>query len=156
MSFTIDRANLYKCEIRAVTDLRNLFGRSVADTDLQQKLDQLLCMCYHWLQHGDLKLFVKYAGSTGYGALYKFLDAAGGEGLVLGGIDAGDLFFQMFPEHKEPDPTPEELDELLNRADEAKRAEFVVVLQEQTKHRGAMALVFPTYEQKLAAWKACK
>lgn len=30
--------------------------------------------------------------------LFKFLDAAGGEGLVLDGVDAGDLFFEMFPD----------------------------------------------------------
>ncbi len=31
-------------------------------------------------------------------ALHRFLDAAGGEGLVLDGVDAGDLYAAVFPE----------------------------------------------------------
>lgn len=30
--------------------------------------------------------------------LRKFLDAAGGEGLVLDGVDAGELYFEVFPD----------------------------------------------------------
>lgn len=30
--------------------------------------------------------------------LHTFLDAAGGEGFVLAGVDAGDLYFKLYPE----------------------------------------------------------
>lgn len=30
--------------------------------------------------------------------LHRFLDAAAGEGLVLGGVDAADLYIEQFPE----------------------------------------------------------
>lgn len=43
-------------------------------------------------------------------ALRRFLDAAGGEGLILGDIDAGELFFMVYPESSAAAPSAQPVD----------------------------------------------
>ena len=85
---------------------------------------------------------------------------------MLGGIDAADLYGDIFTDYAgEPDPTEAELTNLLAGLDEAGRYKFASLLACVVPVRtggsgqitsGIEHLVFATYEQKLEAWKLMK
>lgn len=57
---------------------------------------------YQWSDANKDKAFLgwqmAHAQAVPSDVLHTFLDAAAGEGLVLGGVDAADLYIKLFPE----------------------------------------------------------